>query len=136
MSLKTNRSRAAILIILTSALAAGLSGCRGAKPVLENVIVRDTVIVTETKYLLDTLELYKDTVIFQDKVRLQMQYVDRKVVVEATCLPDTIRVTQTKILTRNEPKRKGWNFDQMVFGALMVLLILYLFKRWVDKATE
>ena len=136
MNLKMLRNRPAILIILTSVLAAALSGCRGAKPVLENVIVRDTVIVTETKYLLDTLELYKDTVIFQDKVRLQMQYVDRKVVVEATCLPDTIRVTQTKILTRNEPKRKGWNFDQMVFGALMVLLILYLFKRWVDKATE
>jgi hypothetical protein len=136
MNLKILRNRPAILIILTSVLAAALSGCRGAKPVLENVIVRDTVIVTETKYLLDTLELYKDTVIFQDKVRLQMQYVDRKVVVEATCLPDTIRVTQTKILTRNEPKRKGWNFDQMVFGALMVLLILYLFKRWVDKATE
>ena len=136
MNLKILRNRPAILIILTSVLAAALSGCRGAKPVLESVIVRDTVIVTETKYLLDTLELYKDTVIFQDKVRLQMQYVDRKVVVEATCLPDTIRVTQTKILTRNEPKRKWWNFDQMVFGALLVLLILYLFKRWVDKATE
>ena len=123
-------------IILTSALAAALSGCRGAKPVLESVIVKDTVIVTKIKYLTDTLELYKDTVIYQDKVRLQLQYLDRKVYVEATCLPDTIRVTQTKILTRNEPKRRRWNFDQLVFGALLVLLILYLFKRWVDKATE
>jgi hypothetical protein len=129
-------NRLATLTILTSVLLAGVSGCRGAKPALESVIVRDTVIVTETKYLLDTLELYKDTVIFQDKVRLQMQYVDRKVVVEATCLPDTIRVTQTKILTRNEPKRKGWNFDQMVFGAILILTILYFFKRWVDKLTE
>jgi hypothetical protein len=100
------------------------------------VIVKDTVIVTKIKYLTDTLELYKDTVIYQDKVRLQLQYMDRKVYVEATCLPDTIRVTQTKILTRNEPRRKRWNFDQLVFGALLVLLILYLFKRWVDKATE
>ena len=130
------RNRFAILIILTSALAAALSGCRGAKPVLESVIVKDTVIVTKIKYLTDTLELYKDTVIYQDKVRLQLQYMDRKVYVEATCLPDTIRVTQTKILTRNEPRRKRWNFDQLVFGALLVLLILYLFKRWVDKATE
>ena len=129
-------NRLAILIILTSALAAALSGCRGAKPVLESVIVKDTVIVTKIKYLTDTLELYKDTVIYQDKVRLQLQYLDRKVYVEATCLPDTIRVTQTKILTRNEPKRRRWNFDQLVFGALLVLLILYLFKRWVDKATE
>ena len=130
------RNRFAILIILTSALAAALSGCRGAKPVLESVIVKDTVIVTKIKYLTDTLELYKDTVIYQDKVRLQLQYLDRKVYVEATCLPDTIRVTQTKILTRNDPKRRRWNFDQLVFGALLVLLILYLFKRWVDKATE
>ena len=136
MNLKMLRNRFAILIILTSALAAALSGCRGAKPVLESVIVKDTVIVTKIKYLTDTLELYKDTVIYQDKVRLQLQYIDRKVYVEATCLPDTIRVTQTKILTRNEPKRRRWNFDQLVFGALLVLLILYLFKRWVDKATE
>jgi hypothetical protein len=78
----------------------------------------------------------KDTVIYQDKVRLQLQYIDRKVVVEAACEPDTIRITQTKILTKQEPKQKGWNFDQMVFGALVVLFILYFFKRWVDKLTE
>ena len=128
-------SRPVTLTILTAAILAGVSGCRTAQPILESVIVRDTVIVTEPKYLLDTLEVMKDTVIYQDKVRLQLQYIDRKVVVEATCLPDTIRVTQTKILTK-EPKRRGWNFDQMVFGALVVLLILYLFKRWVDKLTE
>lgn len=128
-------SRPVTLTILTAAILAGLSGCRTAQPILESVIVRDTVIVTDTKYLIDTLEVMKDTVIYQDKVRLQLQYIDRKVVVEATCLPDTIRVTQTKILTK-EPKRKAWNFDQMAFGALVVLLILYLFKRWVDKLTE
>ena len=134
MNLKKRKSLLAALTILSVTLA-GVSGCRTAQPILESVIVRDTVIVTEPKYLLDTLEVMKDTVIHQDKVRLQLQYIDRKVVVEATCLPDTIRVTQTKILTK-EPKRRGWNFDQMVFGALVVLLILYLFKRWVDKLTE
>ena len=134
MNLKKRKSLLAALTILSVTLA-GVSGCRTAQPILESVIVRDTVIVTEPKYLIDTLEVMKDTVIYQDKVRLQLQYIDRKVVVEATCLPDTIRVTQTKILTK-EPKRRGWNFDQMVFGALVVLLILYLFKRWVDKLTE
>jgi hypothetical protein len=135
MNLKKRKSLFAALTILSVTLA-GVSGCRTAQPILESVIVRDTVIVTEPKYLLDTLEVMKDTVIYQDKVRLQLQYIDRKVVVEATCLPDTIRVTQTKVITKQEPKRKGWNFDQMVFGALVVLLILYLFKRWVDKLTE
>lgn len=137
MNLKMLQRRPAILIILTSALAAALSGCRGAKPVLENVIVRDTVIVTETKYLLDTLELYKDTVIYQDKVRLQMQYVDRKVVVEATCLPDTIRVTQTKIITRKEDKPKyAWSWDRVVFPLIFILVFAYFIKRWIDKLME
>jgi hypothetical protein len=135
MNLKKRKSLLAALTILSVTLA-GVSGCRTAQPILESVIVRDTVIVTEPKYLIDTLEVMKDTVIYQDKVRLQLQYIDRKVVVEAMCLPDTIRVTQTKILTKQEPKRKGWNFDQMVLGALVVLFILYFFKRWVDKLTE
>jgi hypothetical protein len=129
-------NRLATLTILTSVLLAGVSGCRTAQPILESVIVRDTVIVTETKYLIDTLEVMKDTVIYQDKVRLQLQYIDRKVVVEAACEPDTIRITQTKILTKQEPKRKGWNFDQMVLGAILILTTLYFFKRWVDKLTE
>ena len=129
-------NRLATLTILTSVLLAAVSGCRTAQPILESVIVRDTVIVTESKYLIDTLEVMKDTVIYQDKVRVQLQYIDRKVVVEAACEPDTIRVVQTKIVTKEEPKKKGWNFDQMVLGAILILTILYFFKRWVDKLTE
>lgn len=121
---------------ILAAILAAVSGCGGVKPVLQSVIVRDTIVVTEARYLIDTLELYKDTVIYRDNVRIQTQYVDRKLVVEAMCDPDTVRITQTKILTTKEPKRRGWNFDQMVLGALVVLLILYLFKRWVDKLTE
>lgn len=135
MNLKKRKSLLAALTILIVTLA-GVSGCRTAQPILESVIVRDTVIVTDTKYLIDTLEVMKDTVIYQDKVRLQLQYIDRKVVVEATCLPDTIRVTQTKVITKQEPKRRGWNFEQLVLGAILILTILYFFKRWVDKLTE
>jgi hypothetical protein len=135
MNLKKRKSLFVALTILSVTLA-GVSGCRTAQPILESVIVRDTVIVTEPKYLIDTLEVMKDTVIYQDKVRLQLQYIDRKVVVEAMCVPDTIRVTQTKVITKQEPKRKGWNFDQMVLGAILILTILYFFKRWVDKLTE
>ena len=134
-NLKKQKSLLAALTILSVTLA-GVSGCRTAQPILESVIARDTVIVTEPKYLIDTLEVMKDTVIYQDKVRLQLQYIDRKVVVEAMCEPDTIRVTQTKVITKQEPKRKGWNFDQMVLGAIVILTILYFFKRWVDKLTE
>lgn len=134
-NLKKRKSLLAALTILSVTLA-GVSGCRTAQPILESVIVRDTLVVTEARYLIDTLEVMKDTVIYQDKVRLQLQYIDRKVVVEAMCEPDTIRVTQTKLITKQEPKRKGWNFDQMVLGAILILTILYFFKRWVDKLTE
>jgi hypothetical protein len=135
MNLKLNPNRLAMWTILLTATLAALSSCATVKPVLQSVVVRDTVIVTKTKYLTDTLELYKDTTIYQDKVRLQLQYIDRKVYVEATCLPDTIRVTQTKILTK-EKKQRGWTLEG---GAVLLMLILvggYIVKRWVDKLTE
>jgi len=133
--LKLNPNRLAMWTILLTATLAVVSSCATVKPVLQSVVVRDTVIVTKTKYLTDTLELFKDTTIYQDKVRLQLQYIDRKVYVEATCLPDTIRVTQTKILTK-ERKQRGWTLEG---GAVLLMLILvggYIVKRWVDKLTE
>ena len=134
--LKLNPNQPAMWILpMVAATLAALSSCASVKPVLQSVVVRDTVIVTKTKYLTDTLELYKDTTIYQDKVRLQLQYIDRKVYVEATCLPDTIRVTQTKILTK-ERKQRGWTLEG---GAVLLMLILvggYIVKRWVDKLTE
>ena len=134
-NLKKQKSLLAALTILSVTLAA-VSGCRTAQPILESVIVRDTVIVTDTKYLIDTLEVMKDTVIYQDKVRLQLQHIDRKVVVEAACEPDTIRITQTKILTKQEPKVRKWTLESMLGGLAFVLTIVYLLKRWVDKITE
>jgi hypothetical protein len=128
-------NRLAMWILPMAATLAVVSSCATVKPVLQSVVVRDTVIVTKTKYLTDTLELFKDTTIYQDKVRLQLQYIDRKVYVEATCLPDTIRVTQTKILTK-EKKQRGWTLEG---GAVLLMLILvggYIVKRWVDKLTE
>jgi hypothetical protein len=135
INLRMLLNRLAMWTILLTAIAAALSSCASVKPVLQSVVVKDTVIVTQTKYLTDTLELYKDTTIYQDKVRLQLQYIDRKVFVEATCLPDTIRVTQTKILTK-EKKQRGWTLEG---GLTMLGLILvggYIVKRWVDKLTE
>ena len=129
-------NRLATLTILTSVLLAAVSGCRTAQPILESVIVKDTVIVTETKYLIDTLEVMKDTTIYQDKVRLQLKYIDRKVVVEAACLPDTIRVTQTKVLTKQEPKKKGWSMDEIVFTLAFILVFAYFIKKWIDKLVE
>jgi hypothetical protein len=132
MNSKLNPNRLAMWILPMAATLAVVSSCASVKPVLQSVVVRDTVIVTKTKYLTDTLELYKDTTIYQDKVRLQLQYIDRKVFVEATCLPDTIRVTQTKILTK-ERKQRGWTLEGGLTMLGLILLGAYIVKRWVDK---
>jgi hypothetical protein len=134
MNSKLNPNPLAMWTILLTATLAALSSCASVKPVLQSVIVRDTVIVTKTKYLTDTLELYKDTTIYQDKVRLQLQYIDRKVFVEATCLPDTIRVTQTKILTK-ERKQRGWTLEGGLTMLGLILLGAYIVKRWIDRLT-
>jgi hypothetical protein len=136
MNWKNKRlQRSAMWMILLATLAV-VNSCSTAKPILDSVIVRDTLVVTETKYLIDTLEVMKDTTIYRDKVRIQLQYVDRKVVVEAVCEPDTIRITQTKILTKQQPKVRKWTLETMVAGLAFVLTIVYLLKRWIDKITE
>ena len=133
--LKLNPNRLAMWILPMAATLAVVSSCATVKPILQSVIVRDTVIVTQTKYLIDTLELYKDTTIYQDKVRLQLQYIDRKVLVEATCLPDTIRVTQTKILPK-EKKQRGWTLEGGLTMLALVLVAAYFVKKWIDKLLE
>ena len=134
-NLRMPLNRLAMWILPMAATLAVVSSCATVKPILQSVVVRDTVIVTKTKYLTDTLELYKDTTIYQDKVRLQLQYIDRKVLVEATCLPDTIRVTQTKILTK-EKKQRGWTLEGAAVLLMLILVGGYIVKPWVHKLTE
>jgi flagellar biogenesis protein FliO len=45
-------------------------------------------------------------------------------------------VTQTKILTKQEPKTKKWNFDSYIAAIALILTLVYLVKRWIDKLTE
>jgi hypothetical protein len=134
-NLRMPLNRLAMWILPMAATLAVVSSCATVKPILQSVVVRDTVIVTKTKYLTDTLELFKDTTIYQDKVRLQLQYIDRKVYVEATCLPDTIRVTQTKILTK-ERKQRGWTFEGAAVMLGLILVAAYFIKKWIDKLVE
>jgi hypothetical protein len=59
-------------------------------------VVYDTTIVTQTKTLNDTIRLFKDTTIYQDKVILDIKYLPgEKIAIKATCPPDTIRITKT-----------------------------------------
>lgn len=139
-SMKLNmKARLAALMTLLAILAV-VSGCGGAKPGQPSVIVRDTIVVTETKTLVDTLELYKDTTIIQEKVRVEVRYVDRKVLVRADCLPDTIRITQVKVMYQPEgekpAKRTKMGFWGFLGYALVIFTLVVAIRKLVDKFFE
>lgn len=127
----------AISIILTSVLLAGLSGCRsGVSLVPESVIVRDTVVVTKERILTDTLRLMKDTVVFQDRVKLEIKYQDSLVFVRATCPPDTIRINTVRVIN-NKVKEKS-KFDKFVdnLSVLMLITFLLFIVIWIVRLTK
>ena len=113
------RNRLVGLIIPMSVLLAVVS-CGTAKQVQESVIVRDTVVITKERRLIDTLILFKDTVIYQDRVKLKIEYRDNFVNVEAECPSDTIRIETIKIL--NAPKKNQRMDWQGFLGWIIVIL--------------
>ena len=121
-------------LIIPSVILAVVSGCGIAKPHQESVVVRDTVIVTKERRLVDTLTLFKDTVLYQDRVKLKIEYIDNLVKVEADCPSDTITVTQVKIV-QAKPKRDttklGW--EGLLGWIITILLLLVIVKTIVRK---
>ena len=116
----------AISIILAAATLAGLSGCRGtAQLIPESVIVRDTVIVTKERTLTDTLTILKDTVLYQDRVKVELKYRDKLVYVKAECPPDTVTVETIKVVT-SKPEKQQSKFDKFVDNLSVLLLITFL----------
>ena len=116
----------AISIILAAATLAGLSGCRGtAQLIPESVIVRDTVIVTKERTLTDTLTILKDTVLYQDRVKVELKYRDKLVYVKAECPPDTVKVETIKVVT-SKPEKQQSKFDKFVDNLSVLLLITFL----------
>lgn len=84
------------------------------------IIKKDTVIVTKERILRDTLELFKDTVIYQDRVKLKIEYRDNFVSVEADCPSDTVVVTKSIVKTE---LKKSATLKERVFDALALLII-------------
>jgi type IV pilus biogenesis protein CpaD/CtpE len=126
-----------ISIILTSVLAAGLNGCRTVTPILESVTVRDTVIVTKERTLTDTLLLYKDTTIYQDRVKLKLEFIDRFVKVNVDCPSDTIRVNTVRVVSKTQAPKKS-KFDKFVdtLSVLMLIAFIALIVGWVVKLSK
>ena len=137
MNLKKNLNLSVASIILTAAILAAVSGCRTVQPILETVTVRDTVIVTKERLLTDTLLLYKDTTIYQEKVSLKIEYIDRFVKVKVVCPSDTIRLTTVKVVTKTQVVKEN-RFAESIKSLSVLFLIIFtgLVVIWLVKLTK
>ena len=120
------------LLIIPSVILAVVSGCGIAKPHQESVIVRDTVVVTKERKLVDTLTLFKDTTIYQDRVKLKIEYIDNFVKVEADCPSDTITVTQVKIVQAKHDK-PNMTWEKLLGWTITILLLLIIIRTIISK---
>lgn len=130
-------NRLVILIILTIALLAVVNGCGTAKIIQENVIVRDTVIVTKERKLTDTVLLQNwDTLtITKDRVRVNLVRVNDTIFVDAECPTDTFIVNTVTIKNVTEQQQKrGYEF--YIGWAITILMMLIIFRTILNKIME
>ena len=123
------------LVVLTiqSAILAGVSGCGIAKPHQESVVVKDTVVVTKERILHDTLTIQKDTILYQDRVRVEIRYLEgEKLVVTAECPSDTVTITQVKIVQSQAPKSK-FSWEGLLGWTIAILCLLVIIRTVIQK---
>jgi hypothetical protein len=123
------------LVVLTIpiAIVAGVSGCGGAKILQESVVVRDTVVVTKERVLHDTLIVQKDTILYQDRVRVEVRYLEgKRVVITAECPSDTIRVETIRIV--NQPiQKRGVGWEGLLGWVIAILCLLVIIRTILQK---
>ena len=121
-------------LITLSAILAALNSCGGAKSNQTNVIVRDTLVVTKERVLHDTLMIQKDTIVYQDRVRVELKYLPgERVMIKAECPSDTIRVETIKIVNREAPKGKGISWEALAGWIIALLSLLVIIKSVINK---
>jgi hypothetical protein len=119
-------------LIIPSVILAVVSGCGTAKTIQQNVVVRDTIVITKERVLHDTLTIQKDTILYQDRVRVEVKWLEgNKVMVQAECPPDTIRIETIKIQNTIAPKNKKWSWEGVIGWSLAILCLLVLFRELV-----
>ena len=95
----------ALLTILTIVTLAAVNGCAFLPHTKQNITVKDTVIVTKQRVLHDTLTIQKDTIIYQDRVKVEIKWLKgEKVFINAECPTDTVRVEKIKIVNQKIKK--------------------------------
>lgn len=137
MNLKKLKPQTLALLTILSATLAGVNGCGIAKITPENVVVRDTVIVTKERKLVDTLVLQNwDTITtIKDNVRVRLVRVNDTIFVDAECPTDTFVVNTVTIKSVKEEKpKRGWEF--YLGWAFAVLAMLVIIKTVLNKVLE
>lgn len=89
----------------------------------------DTLVITKERVLVDTLEIYKDTTIFQDRVKLTIAYQDSLVMVQADCPSDTVKIQTVKEVYNLKELERQRQWIGGLFLVALVLFILLLLKR-------
>jgi hypothetical protein len=123
------------LVVLTIpiAIVAGVSGCGGAKILQESVVVRDTIVLTKERILHDTLIVQKDTILYQDRVRVEVKYLEgKRVVITAECPSDTIRVETIRIVNQAIQKR-GVGWEGLLGWVIAILCLLVIIRTILQK---
>ena len=87
------------------------------------------MIVTQERVLVDTLEIYKDTTIYRDRVKVTLEYRDNFVNVKAECPSDTVKVQVVKKVYQTKELERSKKWIGALFMVSLVLFILLLLKR-------
>jgi hypothetical protein len=122
-----------VALTIPIVILAGVSGCSIAKPHQESVVVRDTIIVTKERVLHDTLTIQKDTILYQDRVKVELKYLPgERVMISAECPSDTIRVETIRIV--NQPiQKKGMGWEGLIGWTIAILCLLVIIKQVLNK---
>ena len=123
------------LVVLTiqSAILAAVSGCGTAKHHQKSVVVKDTVVVTKERILHDTLTIQKDTILYQDRVKVEIRYLEGEtMVVTAECPSDTVTITQVKIVQSKESKSK-FSWEGLLGWTIAILCLLVIIRTVIQK---
>jgi len=120
-------------LTIPSVILAVVSGCGIAKHNQESVIVKDTVVVTKERILHDTLTIQKDTILYQDRVKVEIRYLEGEtMVVTAECPSDTVTITQVKIVQSKESKSK-FSWEGLLGWTIAILCLLVIIRTVIQK---
>ena len=122
-----------VALIIPIVILAGVSGCGIAKPHQDSVVVRDTIVITKERVLHDTLTIQKDTIVYQDRVKVEIRYLEgEKMIITAECPSDTVTVTQVKIVQSEAPKSK-FSWEGLLGWTIAILCLLVIIRTVIQK---